>query len=64
MTMQMGKICLTLMQNAEDALEDDNDDVNWQDGEDQLEPLLVAQGSTVAGEAFSGNFVTMPRQIE
>jgi hypothetical protein len=38
--------------DAEDALEDDNDDVDWQNGEDQLEPLLVAQGSTVAGEAF------------
>jgi hypothetical protein len=50
--MQMGKICLTPMQKMPRNSEGDNDDDYWQDGEDQLEPLLVVQGSTVAGEAF------------
>jgi hypothetical protein len=37
--------------DEEDSLEDDNDDINLNDDEEQLHPL-VAQGSTVAGEAF------------
>jgi hypothetical protein len=37
--------------DEEDSLEDNNDDVNLNDDQEHLQPL-VAQGSTVAGEAF------------